>query len=346
MYKVLLQKKSNHKKQYLLINGCQAVNYESGIIKFTNYNKQILILLKIYADTQCFLKRTKIKDGKYTIKYQEHQPNSIGAKLVCIDDRFTLPSIIFKGKDCINKFITWVLDQQKWTQQITKKYFNRRLIMTNEDEEIYYNLRICWICKQELNMDKVRDHCHITGKFRQAAHNKCNLKLTIPRKLSIIFHNLQGNDRHIIFKELHNFDVDIAVIPKGIDKYMSIIVNRHITFTDSLQFYNSSLDTLASNLNNEDFKHLTSEFCTDKLEILKRKDAYPYEWVDSYEKFKYQQLPAKECFYSSLKDGKSDNSDGYISDEQYLHLQNVWEEFEFNTFEDFHDHYMKNDILL
>ena len=52
---------SNHKKQCLLINGCQAVNYESGIIKFTNYNKQIPILFKIYADTECFLKRTKIK---------------------------------------------------------------------------------------------------------------------------------------------------------------------------------------------------------------------------------------------------------------------------------------------
>ena len=61
----------------------------------------------------------------------------------------------------------------------------------------------------------------------------------------------------IIFQELNNFNLDIAVIPKSIDKYMSIIVNRHITFIYSLQFYNGSLDTLASNQNNEDFKHLT-----------------------------------------------------------------------------------------
>ena len=157
----------------------------------------------------------------------------------------TLPSIIFTGKDCINKFITWVLDKQKWTQQITKKYFNKRLVMANEDEEIYNNSHTCWICKQELNTDKVRDHCHATGKFRGAAHNKCNLKLRIPRKLPIVSHNLQGYDGHIIFKELNNFDVDITVIPKGIDKYMSIIVNRHITFINSLQLYNGSLDTLA-----------------------------------------------------------------------------------------------------
>ena len=68
---------------------------------------------------------------------------------------------------------------------------------------------------------------------------------------------------------------------------MRIIVNIHITFIDSLQSYNSSLDTLASNLEENDFKHLTSEFGIDKLEILERKDAYPYEWVDSHEKFKH-----------------------------------------------------------
>ena len=62
--------------------------------------------------------------------------------------------------------------------------------------------------------------------FRGAAHNKYNLKLIIPRNLPIIFHNLQGYDGHITFKELNNFDVDIAVIPKDINKYMSITVNR------------------------------------------------------------------------------------------------------------------------
>ena len=96
------------KKQCLLINGCQAVNYESGTMKFTNHSKQIPILLKRYADTECFLKRINSYEGKNTIKYQEHIPNFIGAKLVCINDRFTLPSLIFKEKKCIKKFITWV----------------------------------------------------------------------------------------------------------------------------------------------------------------------------------------------------------------------------------------------
>ena len=66
-----------------------------------------------------------------------------------------------------------------------------------------------------------------------------------------------------------------------------------------------------------------SEFSTDTLEILKRKDAYPYDWADSHEKFNYPSLPPNECFYSSLRDGKKDRSNGHISDEQYLHLQKV-----------------------
>ena len=97
-------------------------------------------------------------------------------------------------------------------------------------------IHICWVCKQELNTDKVRDHCHVTGKFRGASHTKCNINLRLSKKLPITFHNLQEYDGHIIFKELNNFDIDIDVIPKGIDRYMGIIVNRHSTFKDSIQF--------------------------------------------------------------------------------------------------------------
>ena len=214
--------------------------------------------------------------------------------------------------------------------------------MTIENENNYQNSQDCWICNEKLDETKVKDYCHITGKYRGAAHNQCNLNLKMPKKLPIIFHNLEGYDGHLIFKELNNFDnIDIQVIPKTSEKYMSIIVNRNIVFLDSDQFYKGSLDSHVSNLEDSDFKHLLSEFSGNKLEILKRKDAYPYEWVDSYEKFNHEELPPKECFYLSIKDGKRDKSDGHISDEQYFHLKRVWKEFNFNTFRDFSNHYLK-----
>ena len=108
----------------------------------------------------------------------------------------------------------------------------------------------------------------------------------------------------------------------------------------------ASLDNLAGNLEDENFKHLLSEFSEDKLEILKRKDAYPYEWVDSYKKFIYPRLPPKKTFYSSIDDGKRGKGDRHISDEEYSHLKNVWSIFNFNIFRDFHNHYLKKDLLL
>ena len=89
---------------------------------------------------------------------------------------------------------------------------------------------------------------------------------------------MEGYDGHIIFKELNNFDdIDIQVIPRTSEEYMSIIVNRNIIFLDSNQFYKDKLDNHASNLEDSDFKKLISEFPIDKSELLKGKDAYPYE---------------------------------------------------------------------
>ena len=86
---------NNDRERCLLINDTQAVKCETGAIKFKNYGKQIPMIFKIYADTECLLKRININEGKYTKFYQKHIPNSIGAKLVCIDDTFTLDTIIF-----------------------------------------------------------------------------------------------------------------------------------------------------------------------------------------------------------------------------------------------------------
>ena len=218
--------------------------------------------------------------------------------------------------------------------------------MTIDDEKKRNDSEICWIGNEKLDKTKVRDHCHITGRFRGAAHNQHNLKLKLSKKLPNIFHNLEGYDGHLIFMELNNFNVDIQVIPKRSEKYMSIIVNRNIVFLDSNQLYKGSLDSHASIFKDSDFKYIVSELGVDQLEIQKRKDTFSYDWVDSNEKFNYQQLPPKECFCSSLKDGKGDNSNGLISDEEYLHLENVWKEINFNTFRDFHNHYLKKDVLL
>ena len=97
------------------------------------------------------------------------------------------------------------------------------LIMSEEEEHLLQQSNSCWICKKLIDNDeeKVRDHCHVTGKFRGAAHWNCNINFQLTKKVPVIFHNLRGYDSHLIFNELDKFDVKIDVIPNGLEKYMA-----------------------------------------------------------------------------------------------------------------------------
>ena len=135
-----------------------------------------------------------------------------------------------------------------------KKHFNKSLVMTAEENEEFERSNICWVCGKLIEFNnKVRDHCHISGKYRGSSHWSCNINLIISKKLPVIFHNLRGCDGHLIFKELSKFDSKISVIPNGLEKYMSFTLNKNIVFIDSMLFLNSSLDKLAKNLSDEDF---------------------------------------------------------------------------------------------
>ena len=103
------------------------------------------------------------------------------------------------------------------------KHFNKHLIMSKEEEHLFQQSSSCWICKKFIDNDeeKVRNHCHVTGKFRGATHGSCNINLQLTKKVPVIFHNLRGYDSHLIFNELDKFDVKIGVIPNGLEKYMA-----------------------------------------------------------------------------------------------------------------------------
>ena len=96
---------------------------------------------------------------------------------------------------------------------------------------------------------------------------------------------MRGYDGHLIFNELDKFDIKTDVIPNGLEKYMTFFLNKNFVFMDSMQFINSSLDKLVKNLSDEDFKYLVEKFSSDNLELLKQNGAYPYEYVDSFERF-------------------------------------------------------------
>ena len=117
-----------------------------------------------------------------------------------------------------------------------------------------------------------------------------------------------------------------------------------------MQFMNFSLDKLVKNLVDKDFKYLVKEFSCESLEQLKQKGAYPYEYMNSFKRFDEHKLCAREYFYSSTKDKKVSEdgkiSDGHVSIEDYMVCEKIWDKFKMKNMGDYHDHYLKKDVLL
>ena len=97
---------------------------------------------------------------------------------------------------------------------------------------------------------------------------------------------------------------------------------KHLVFIDSLQFMSSSLDKLISNLPNDAFRYTSEEIKNcKKLKLMKQKDVYSYDYMDSFNRFSEKKLPNKDNLYSIL-------NDEHISDTQYVHAIKVWKTFD------------------
>ena len=175
-----------------------------------------------------------------------------------MDDRFTKSTVVHRGENAADEFIKAILKEYRYCKKVMNKHFNKNLIISEEEEHLFQQSHSCWICIKLIDNDeeKVRDHCHVTGKFRGAAHWDCNINFQLTKNVPVIFHNFRGCDSHLFFDELDNFDVKISVIPNGLEKYMTFFLNKNLVFIDSMQFMNSSLDKLVTKLSDENFRYL------------------------------------------------------------------------------------------
>ena len=139
--------------------------------------------------------------------------------------------------------------------------------------------------------------------------------------------------------KLEKFNKDVNIIPNNMEKYMVFMIDRKLIFIDSFQFINQSLSNLANNLPADGFYHKKHEFYSNNLELITKKGVYPYDYMDDFNKFKEEGLPSIENFYSKLT-GKD------ISNEDYNHAKNVWEQFKCKSMRDYHDLYLKSDVLI
>ena len=190
---------------------------------------------------------------------------------------------------------------------------------------------------------------------------KCNLPYKIPSYIPIVSHNLSGYDAHLFIKELAaSTDGSIGhmvVIAKNKEDYISfsikVEVDKYIDkkgierlkkielrFIDSFKFMSSSLDSLVNNLargGSEFFGF--EEYNENQYKLLIKKGIYPYEYMNDWDKFKENELPRKEAFYSKL------NMMG-VREEDYEHANRVWKEFGLKDLGEYHDLYLKTDVIL
>jgi hypothetical protein len=264
--------------------------------------------------------------------YQEHKPISIGIKLISsipgvLD---TLPYETYTGADVSEWFLKRLIEYE---DMCAKYLFDEaRMVMTADDQAAFAAATVCYICDKQFGTTtsarKVRDHDHISGEYRGAAHCSCNLAKRRQRKIPVFFHNFRGFDSHLIVPALGNHkDRKLKVIAQTMEKYMQLQFGDHIVYKDSLQFMSCSLERLAANLlksGRDGFKHLLHEFAGHSdadVDLLLRKGIYPYDYVDSEARLtETKQLPPREAFFNQLTQEE-------CSVENYEHAKRVWTAF-------------------
>ena len=347
-----------HKGDCLIINGTQRIEMPQPGSKvfFYQHQKQLPVPFVVYADFEAITEKidscSPPQHKSYTQAYQKHKPSGFGYKVVChYDKKYSKPAVIYRGENVIEKFIQHLFREVKDCQKIITERAKRKLVMSASDEKDFRNAKKCWICQKGYKGDEgenipVRDHCHMTGKYRGSAHKKCNFRLQISAekiKIPVVFHNLKGYDSHFIIEKLGDIikrePLNVKVIATNAEKYTAIYLDKNLAFIDSYQFMASPLANLAKNLPAEKYIYTSEAFEGEKLALMKEKGVYSYDYMDSEEKFSQTQLPQKGDFYSLLTNEE-------ISESEYAHAQKVWETFGIENMGQYHDLYLKSDVLL
>ena len=349
----------NKHKEYCYNNECVKIVMPppGTFLRVKNFLHSEKAPFTIYADFESLIKNMDNcdpdPDKSYTKKYQKHEPISFSYYINSSIDGVYKPVLRKYTKtkpedqDAMDVFIKWLEEDVKAIANIEPK----QMIFTEEDKKQFNKASDCWICGEELGNDRVRDHCHFTGRHRGPAHNNCNLKYRKPKSISVFFHNLSGYDSHLFIKKLGSPDKkeNIDCIPNNEEKYISFsktiktgqYTNKKgevkdktfkIVFKDSLKFMSSSLGVLVNNLPKDAFKNLLKYFTPKQEELLKQKGF-------SEEKFNDPEPPPQEAFYSKLS-GRG------ISEKNYKHVWNVWNTFKMKIFKEYHELYNVTDVLL
>ena len=334
---------------------------KNPIVKYADGQYQFKVPFVIYADFESILVLVSgapnNPEMSSTRGINVHQPSGWCMHSKFVYRKVTNPLKQYRGRDCISKFCEHIMVEAKRLYKSAPREHMDKL--TKEQNVEFVTAKECHICFTKFSSKdrKVRDHCHYTGKYRGAAHSSCNLSNRIPDYIPVVFHNLAGYDAHLFIKELAKHTSKIGVIAKNTENYISFSVKVEVDkfidkagnekskeielrFIDSFKFMSSSLDSVVNNLakGGHEFWGFVKHDSKQK-ELLIRKGVYPYEYMDSWDRFEEKRLPSIDECYSKLNMSR-------ISEKDYQHACKVWNEFGLKNMGDYHDLYLETDVLL
>ena len=335
---------------------------QGSTVEFKDGQNQFRVPFIMYADFESILEpMSPVERGSpnqpYTNEVNQHKPSGW-----CVYSKFAYrdvdnPLRTYRGKDCIKTFCNYIKGEARRLYHMFPELPMDPL--TKKQCKKYKKATKCHICYKPFTQTnlKVRDHCHYTGLYRGPAHSLCNLRYKIPSYIPVMFHNLSGYDTHLLIRELGGHASDMEVTAKNKEDYISFSIKVpvdsyidkegnekdkliELRFIDSFKFMSSSLDSLTKNLVRGGKKLFGFEDYSElQYDLLTRKGVYPYEYVNSWDRFEETQLPSIDAFYSNLNMSS-------ISEEDYQHTQRVWEEFGIHNLGDYHDLYLRTDVVL
>ncbi|XP_022170549.1 uncharacterized protein LOC111033908 [Myzus persicae] len=354
-------------KQHKLICGAHKpilpkMPKEGECLKFEAWKNTQRHPFAIYADFETLLVKTDEVKGKNMKIVHKHEAMRYGLIVKASDDvptellsEHNIPTapIIYRGSesrpDVARHFVDTVTDISLKIEKLFKT--NIAINMSADDVQAHEAATYCNLCEiefsppSEILFRKTADHCHLTGKYRQALCNVCNQKLRTPVFVPCYFHNLSNYDAHLIVTELGHDTEAITVIPNSEEKFISfskyVSSKFSIRFIDTFRFMATSLSSLAKNLITpgfENFRETAKVFTRDDMPLVTRKGVYPYEYTYSWSRLDETSLPRKRDFYNTL-------TESGIKEEEFDHAKEVWDHFNCMTLGEYSDLYLKIDVL-
>ena len=233
---------------------------DNNLINYNKGEKSLKLPFIIYADLECLLEKISICYNNLnlssTTKINQHVPSGYSIFTNCSFDKSYNN---YRGEDCMKRFCKDLKDHATRIVDFKRKFITP---LTKDEENSYDKKNTCHICMKDFDNDKVKDYCYFTGKYRGAAHSKCNLKHKIQKNIPVIFQNGSTYDYHFIIRELASeFHGNFECLGENTEKYITfsvpikkrienkiIDITYKIKFIDSFRFMATSLSKLVDNL--------------------------------------------------------------------------------------------------